>query len=381
MRPASLLAAAAVLAIVSPAPIMAQDARFEALAELPFVQNRPTPETAGTLRRELAFQQATQAYLWALPLINTLGMKFGSEEVFGAGYNVLPIWKDRLDPKTLVTTPNSDVIYAMGYVDMGETGPIVFEAPPNLQGILLDFWQRPIPVDGGEFAGDVGLPGPDAGKGGKFLVLPPGYDGEVPEGYYVYRSGTNNLFIFLRAFYQDPSDLSPAVTLMEQAKIYPLDLPEAERKPMEFPNASGVPANMLPRSDFSAFEQLKWLLDREGREPRGSGRPRPAGERGADRGAALRARSGAAGDPRGGRGDRLQDEPRHRVQRRDRAASRCGSGRTGNGSTRSTTPPSPARRSRATSRSATRPAASPTSRRAPGSPPTTTRSVPAWCRR
>ena len=238
--------------------------RFEALANLPFEQNRATPQTATTLMQELAFQQATQAYLWAMPLINTLGMKFGSERVFGAGYNILPIWKDRLDPKTLVTTPNSDVIYGMGYVDMGETGPIVFEAPPNLQGILLDFWQRPIPVDGGKFFGDVGLPGPDAGKGGKFLVLPPGYSGEVPSGYYVYRSGTNNVFIFLRAFYQDPNDLSPAVSLMEQANIYPLNLPEAERKPMKFPNASGVPANMLPRSDVTAFDQLKWLADREG---------------------------------------------------------------------------------------------------------------------
>ena len=66
---------------------------------------------------ELAFQQATQTYLWAMPLINTLGMKFGSEKVFGAGYNILPVWKERLDPKTLVTTPNSDVLYAMGYVD------------------------------------------------------------------------------------------------------------------------------------------------------------------------------------------------------------------------------------------------------------------------
>jgi hypothetical protein len=94
--------------------------------------------------------------------------------------------------------------------------PLFFEAPPHLQGILLDFWQRPIPVDGGKFAGDVGLPGPDAGKGGKFLVLPPGYKGNVPKGYYVYRSDTKNLFIFLRAFYQDPKDLSPAVKLMEQ---------------------------------------------------------------------------------------------------------------------------------------------------------------------
>ncbi len=214
---------------------------------------------------ELTFQQATQAYLWAMPLLNTLGMKFGSEQVFGAGYNVLPVWKERLDPKTLVTTPNSDVIYAMSYVDMGETGPIVFEAPPNLQGNPSRFLAAADPGRRRRIFGDVGLPGPDAGKGGKFLVLPPGYKGKVPEGYYVYRSGTSNLFIFLRAFYQDPHDLSPAVSLIERAKVYPLDLPEAERKPMRFPDASGVPANMLLRSDFSAFEQLKWLVDREGK--------------------------------------------------------------------------------------------------------------------
>jgi hypothetical protein len=211
----------------------------------------------------LLFQRATQAYLWALPLINTLGMKVGSEKVFGAGYHVLPIWKQRLDAKTLVTTPNSDVIYAMSYVDLGKDGPLVFEAPPMLQGILLDFWQRPIPVDGGKFFGDVGLPGPDGGKGGKLLILPPGYKGKVPEGYFVYRSGTNNVFVFLRGFYQDPKNLVPAVALMEQAKIYPLEGKETT-KAMQFPDASGVPANMLPRSDGSVFDQLKQLVDSEG---------------------------------------------------------------------------------------------------------------------
>ena len=262
----SLLSASALVgaSLLAAGAASAQSSSFDAIANLPFEQNRATPETAKRLMDELEFQQATQAYLWALPLINTLGMKFGSEKAFGEGYNILPVWKERLDPKTLVTTPNSDVIYAMGYVDMSETGPIVFEGPPNLQGILLDFWQRPIPVDGGKFFGDVGLPGPDAGKGGKFLILPPNYKGNVPKGYYVYRSGTNNVFIFLRTFYQDPNNLAPAVSLMEQAKIYPLKAPAGERKPMKFPNASGVPANMLPRSDAEAFDQLKWLLDREG---------------------------------------------------------------------------------------------------------------------
>lgn len=239
----------------------AQMSRFDALANPPFEENRPTADSAALLRDELLFQRATQTYLWALPLINTLGMKNGSEKVFGAGYNILPIWKKRLDAKTLVTTPNSDVLYAMSYLDLGKDGPMVLDAPPGLQGILLDFWQRPIPVDGGKFAGDVGLPGPDAGKGGKFLILPPGYDGPIPEGYFVYRSGTNNVFVFLRGFYEDPKNLAPAVAHVEKVKIHPLS---GEAKPMVFPDASGVPANLLPVSDGSVFDDLKKLVDNEG---------------------------------------------------------------------------------------------------------------------
>jgi len=233
----------------------------EKIATLPFVENRATAESAQTLRDEMLYHRATQTYLWAMPLINTLGMKSGSEKVFGEGYNVLPVWKKRLDAKTLVTTPNSDVIYAMSYVDLGKDGPLVFEAPPMLQGILLDFWQRPIPVDGGKYAGDVGFFGPDQGKGGKFLLLPPGYKGDVPEGYFVYHSGTNNVFVFLRAFYADASNLKPPVELLEKTKIYPL---KGDAKAMKFPDASGVPANMLPSSDATAFDQLKKLVDTEG---------------------------------------------------------------------------------------------------------------------
>jgi len=237
--------------------------RFDELAQLPFQENRPTRQTAQALRDELLFERATQTYLWAMPLINTLGMQVGSEKTFGAGYNVLPIWKKRLDAKTLVTTPNSDLLYAMSYVDLGKDGPLVMDAPPMLQGILLDYWQRPIRVDGGKFFGDVGLAGPDAGKGGKFLLLPPGYTGEVPEGSFVYRSGTFNVFVFLRGFYEDPKNLTPAVAHLEKTRIYPLN-GEAGAKPMKFPDASGVPVNMLPISDGSAFDQLKKLVDSEG---------------------------------------------------------------------------------------------------------------------
>jgi hypothetical protein len=262
----SLLGAALVGALAMSGlapPALGQPTQFDKLADLPFAEGRPTKETAQTLRDELLFQRATQTYLWALPLINTLGMQVGSEKTFGAGYNVLPIWKQRLDAKTLVTTPNSDVLYAMSYVDLGKDGPLVMEAPPRLQGILLDYWQRPIPVDGGKFFGDVGFAGPDGGKGGKFLLPPPGYKGPVPEGYFVYRSRTYNVFIFLRGFYDDPKHLTPAVAHLKRTKIYPLN-GKAGAKPMKFPDASSVAVNMLPISDGSAFDQLKLLVDREG---------------------------------------------------------------------------------------------------------------------
>jgi hypothetical protein len=237
---------------------------YQMLADSPFDMDRPTAETAALLRDELLFQRASQIYLWALPVINLYGMKEGSEAQFGAGYHVLPVFKKRLDAKTLITTPNSDVIYALSYVDVGKDGPLVFEAPPGLQGMFLDVWQRPITgptLDGKTYLGDIGLPGPDKGKGGNFLILPPGYTGYVPEGYYIYRSETNNVFVFLRTFFNHPNDLSKAVGLMEAVKIYPLG--SKDGKAMHYPDASGVPVNMLPRSDITAFEQLKRWLDSE----------------------------------------------------------------------------------------------------------------------
>src|SRR5262249_7005562 len=139
------------------------------------------------------------------------------------------------------------------------------EASPELQGILLDFWQRPIPgptIRGENFLGDIGFFGPDKGRGGKFLLLPPGYEGDVPEDVFPYRSQTNSVFIFLRAFYQDPKELPPAVTLLEKTRVYPLGR-ENTAKAMVFPDGSGVPVNMLPRTNASAFEQLKQLVDSE----------------------------------------------------------------------------------------------------------------------
>jgi hypothetical protein len=84
-------------------------------------------------------------------------MRDGSEAAFGAGYNVLPIWKDRMDSRTWVPTPNADVVYSMSYLDLKETGPLVVAAPPNVIGMFTDFFQRTI-TD----VGAIGPPDPPA---------------------------------------------------------------------------------------------------------------------------------------------------------------------------------------------------------------------------
>jgi hypothetical protein len=126
------------------------------------------------LRDELYYQRAVHAYMTMLPALNVIGMRDGSEAAFGKGYSVLPIWKDRMDSRAWVPTPNADVIYSMSYLDLKETGPLVVAAPPQVIGMLTDFFQRTIT--------DVGLIGPDRARGGLYLLLPPGYDGEVPKG-------------------------------------------------------------------------------------------------------------------------------------------------------------------------------------------------------
>ncbi|GGP22052.1 DUF1254 domain-containing protein [Silvimonas iriomotensis] len=250
--------------------VHAADARYEALASVPFPQGYPSAEDARKLQDELFFQRAVQSYIWALPALNMYAMKEGSEKTFGAGYNVLPIWKDRLNAKTLVTTPNSDVIYAMGYLDLKQDGPMVIEVPPGMQGILDDFFQRPIctvgQIEGRQWCGDVGLPGPDHGKGGKYLILPPDYQGDIPDGYITMRSRTYNVFVFWRGFFKDPHQLAAPVAVMEKTRIYPLGK-AASAKPMQFPNASGVPVNMLYPKDGSAFAMLDRFIKHEYVDP------------------------------------------------------------------------------------------------------------------
>jgi hypothetical protein len=244
---------------------VADASRFEGLAMLPFERGYPTGEASRVLRDELLFQRAVQGYLWSLPAVNMWAMKEGSEKVFGGGYHVLPTWTKRIDAETLVTTPNSDVVYAMGYLDLKQDGPLVVEAPAGVQGMFDDFFQRPLvgpTVDGHTWVGDVGLAGPDEGKGGIYILLPPDYKGKEPKGGFVYRSRTYNVFLFWRSFFKDPKDLGETVARIKATRIYPFGKKDSAR-PMQFPDASGVPTNLLFPEDGRYFESLARLIEHE----------------------------------------------------------------------------------------------------------------------
>ena len=266
MKITPIFAIIAMATIVALSPIMAmgQTDRYQELANLSFKNDYPTKEATRTLDEELYFQRAVQTYLWALPAVNMYAMKEGQAKTFGEGYNVLAIFEKRLKANTLITTPNSDVIYGIGFLNLGKNGPMVIEAPPMLQALIDDFWHRPI--EGPEIAGvkyyaDIGLPGPDQGKGGKYLILPPGYEDPVDEEkYFVYRCRTNGVFVFLRGFFDNPNNLQPAVENMKKIKIYPL---KGDAKPMVFPHASDIEADYLFPRDASYFAMLDRFIQND----------------------------------------------------------------------------------------------------------------------
>uniref|UniRef100_A0A0G4GPU1 DUF1254 domain-containing protein n=1 Tax=Chromera velia CCMP2878 TaxID=1169474 RepID=A0A0G4GPU1_9ALVE len=229
------------------------------LFEVTYNGNWPSADEAQELVDELYYQRAIHAYMTMLPALNVIGMRDGSEGAFGKGYNVLPIWKDRMDSRTWVPTPNGDVIYSMSYLDLKETGPLVVAAPPRVIGMFTDFFQRTIT--------DVGTLGPDRGKGGLFLLLPPGYQGHMPAGYFSFKSDTFNVFLFFRTVMppggEKGPDPRPAVSLAERTRVYPLWGVEKEIKQMVFPNASGKRVNMMYPTDFAFWEKLKAFVDYE----------------------------------------------------------------------------------------------------------------------
>ncbi len=218
----------------------------------------PSDQEAQELLDELYYQRAIHSYYLTLNVQNTIALRDGSEEAFGKGYHKVTTWLDRMGPKTWAPTPNADIMYNMWYADLKETGPLVVAAPPSTIAMITDFHQATLT--------DIGRAGPDRGNGGLYLVLPPDYDGFVPEGYWAVRSPTYNIFLFFRfvlAQGEDGPDATKAIELASRARTYPLWELEKDIPPMEFLDASNIHLNHMYPTDFMYWEKLKKFIEHE----------------------------------------------------------------------------------------------------------------------
>jgi hypothetical protein len=233
--------------------ISTPDSVKTSIGELKFFDGAPTDETVTKVYDNLDRMRGVQVFL------NTLGggsmyrLRAGNATIGQKKSNQVSIFGKLLDSKSLYLTGNTSTLYAQAYLDTEVDGPTVIEVPPGMLGAINDAWFR--------YVGDLGVIGPDKGKGGKYLVLPPGYKGDVPSGYFVVRPRTFWTWAMVRG--STAQGLAHEVKAMEgQIRIYPLA--KAKNPPKtEFINISGISYNTVSPNDFSYFEDLNQLIQKE----------------------------------------------------------------------------------------------------------------------
>ena len=223
------------------------------IGALEFFDGVPTDATIDTVYDNLDRMRGVEVYLGNIGGVSIQSVLDG---LAGAGANApnkVALFAGLMDSKTLVVTANTSTLYAYAGTDLANDGPTVIEIPPGMLGFLDDAWQR--------FVGDMGVTGPDKGKGGKYLVLPPGYTGDVPDGYFLLKPPTNRNFLFLRG--SIAKGLEPAVkNITSGLKIYPLK-DAAKPAPTEFVDMSGRAFNTVFPNSLEYFEILNDMIQRE----------------------------------------------------------------------------------------------------------------------
>ena len=212
----------------------------------------PDNATVQKIYDNLDRSRALQAYLMGIPLVNQAGMR-DSIRQFGPDNQTDVMWEDLVDAKTVELTANDNTVYNFIWID-SHKGPLVVEAPPKVLGAINDFWYR--------WVADVGITGADRGEGGKYLILPPDYKGEIPQGYHVVRPNTYGNWLFFRAFVVDGSTKLGVESVKKNLKIYQL-ADAANRPAMKFVNASGTPSNFVAPGDYAFWSFLNQVVQEE----------------------------------------------------------------------------------------------------------------------
>lgn len=236
----------------TPAGIISANKVETRFGALKFFDGFPDKETTAKLFDNLDFQRGVQSYLLGIPAVSLVALKKGIEQ-FGPANSTLIVFENLMNAKSLFLTGNTNTPYTIGWLDLSK-GPIVLESPPNVLGIIDDYWFK--------WVTDVGITGPDKGQGGKFLLLPPGYRDTVPEGYIVLRPHTHNCVMFFRSFLVN-GDPKPGIALVkEKTKIYPLAEANSPKTPT-FVDVSGKYFNTLGPADYGFWEYLNEVVQTE----------------------------------------------------------------------------------------------------------------------
>jgi hypothetical protein len=223
------------------------------IGTLNYMDGAPLPETAELVYENLDRMRGVDAFLKGMPAVSFRELIVGPREIGANDYNTVLIAGDLLDSKSLFLTGNTSTLYIVPVIDLKANGPLVVEIPPGLLGAFNDAWFR--------YIQDVGPFGQDKMKGGKFLLLPPDFDGNIPNGYYVVKSPTYKVWTFLRGSIANGLDAA-VKNIQDNMKIYPLSKKD-NHEPMELISISGKSFNTVHTNDFSFYEHLNEVIQEE----------------------------------------------------------------------------------------------------------------------
>jgi len=238
-----------------PPEILTSDTVETSIGTLNFFDGLPDEDTVAKVYDNLDRIRATQAFLDMVPLASIEGMRRGMESVGVDASNKILLYSDLMDSNSLFLTGNTDTIYALGILDLERDGPTVVEVPAGAgPGTVNDAYFR--------FVIDMGAPGPDRGKGGKYLILPPDYKGAIPEGYFAVESPTYVNWVPLRGFLVDGKTDAAVAMWTKGLKIYPLTQKENPPK-LEIVNGSSVVMNTIHANNEKFYEEIAEVIQRE----------------------------------------------------------------------------------------------------------------------
>jgi hypothetical protein len=236
-----------------PASIQAPDRVETSIGTLRYFDGVPDEATVDSVYDYLDRSRAVEAFLNCIPAMSMLSIRDGQRAAGVDASHKVIIFDTLMDSKSLFLTGNTSTMYAVGFLDLKKDGPTVVDLPSRMLGILDDMAFL--------YLTDLGMAGPDRGKGGKFLVLPPGHEGAVPDGYHVVKSPTYGVWLFMRG-YLDKGVEAASRHIRDNLKVYSLarkDDPPA----MEFINGSGREINTVLPNDSSFFEKIHGVVQEE----------------------------------------------------------------------------------------------------------------------